>query len=70
MLTQAFQSLAAKVLKVNVISVTHPTSVLPVPCVLLAVLKHTVVKEHRLADRLHRSEVSALSWGLICRFSV
>lgn len=50
MLRQAFRSSAAKVLKVNVISVTHPPSVLPVPCVLLAVLKHTVVKEHRLAD--------------------
>ena len=69
MLTQAFQSSAAKVLKGNVISLTHPPSLLPVPHVLLAVLKHTVVKEHSLADHLHLSEVSAPSWGLVCRFS-
>lgn len=56
---QAFQPWAAKVLKVNVISVTHPLSVLSVPCVLLDVLKYTVVKEHRLANHLYLSKISA-----------
>lgn len=58
-LMQSFQSQASKVLKVNVISVMHPLSLLSVPCVLLDVLKYTVVKEHRLANHLHLSKISA-----------